>query len=303
MITLVTGSPGAGKTLFVVSLLLTEYAASGRKIYTNIDGFDCEAANALPAALKAGTEYLPCSKQTPFEWMNFEDGALFVFDEVQEQYFVRNAMAKVPLYVSKFETHRHHGFDFIFITQGPRLLDTHFRALIGRHFNLYRSFNWKKSRLSDWNSINLDPNPKQSKDTALVRTFDFKKEHFRFYKSASLHTMKARVPWRVVGFVGFAFAVLAGGAFFGFRAVVGLTEPDGEFYTNLDGRAVQAAQGPVGCSHRLVAVVGDRVLLSSLNGPLTVRPASLHKGGVVMTSNTQWGTVCDGPRKGRGDND
>jgi hypothetical protein len=121
-------------------------------------------------------------------------------------------MSKVPKFIQQYETHRHKGFDFYFITQGPRLLDRHLMDLVGFHIHLYRPFGMKRSVIYEWNAVNLQPNPSQTKNTAIKKTFVFPKRIFKLYKSATVHTVKLRLPWKVIAFLTFAFSFLGYGS-------------------------------------------------------------------------------------------
>jgi zona occludens toxin len=192
-ITLVTGTPGAGKTLYAVKMLVDDLAPSGRPIYADINGLDVPFDNVHAI-----------DPTVPKTWHmgDYPDGSIFIFDEVQQSYPPRNSQSKVPPFVAAFETHRHRGFDFVFITQAPRLLDRHLTELIGRHIHLWRPFNWKQARVLEWQAVNMTPQPPMSRSNALANTFQFPKKYFRFYKSASMHTMKMIIPWKVVFMIG-----------------------------------------------------------------------------------------------------
>ena len=194
-ITLITGTPGAGKTLYAVKKLVEELVPSGRQIFVNINGLDVPNENVHP-----------CDDETPMKWMDYPDGSIFIFDEVQRQYPFKNAMSKVPDYITAYETHRHRGMDFYFITQGPHLLERHLFPLIDRHFHIYRPFGLKRSTVLEWNGVNPTPAPRQSRTNAMIKSFNFPKKYFSLYKSATVHTVKMRVPWKLVIVVGLVFA-------------------------------------------------------------------------------------------------
>lgn len=194
-ITLVTGTPGAGKTLYTVQLLVEKLHKQGRRIFHNISGLDLRELAKIgvnPFMIHA------VGDDGPFEWFEYPDGSMFIFDEVQRQYPPRNTMSKVPKFISEYETHRHRGMDFYFITQGPRLIDRHLHDLITRHFHLYRAFGMKRSQVYSWNAVNPNPNPAQTKKNSVNAQFAFPKKMYRLYKSASLHTVKREIPWKIV---------------------------------------------------------------------------------------------------------
>jgi zona occludens toxin len=129
-ITLVTGKPGAGKTLWALGEVLAAVRA-GRVVFCNVDGLD-PSVGALPVG-DSGDAVADARA-----WETLPDGALIVLDECQRAFPPRNSMAAVPAYISGFETHRHRALDFVLITQGPRLIDRHLHDLIDRHVHLFR---------------------------------------------------------------------------------------------------------------------------------------------------------------------
>ena len=186
-INLVTGTPGAGKTLYVVRELVEILLPQNRPIYHNIAGLEVQS------------EYLhEISDEGVRSWFTFPEHSIFIFDECQRNFPPRNPMSTVPQYISEFETHRHKGMDFYLITQGPSLIDRHIHPLVETHTHLYRPFGLKRSTVFKWNTVNPSPNPKQSRLTSQTRNFVFPKKYFAAYKSASQHTIKPRIPWVLI---------------------------------------------------------------------------------------------------------
>lgn len=214
-IAVVTGTPGAGKTLFVVAELVSKLHGSGRTIYHDIDGLDhaaiAELAGVTGAHVEGQLRAMPCDGVTPTTWMSAEDGAIFIFDEAQRDYRARNASSNVPAHVAPLETHRHRGFDFVFITQHPTMLDSHVQNLCTRHVDLYRPFNFSRTTVAEWQIINKNPRPVQTRADSKKNAFVFPKKLFAAYQSATVHTMQRAIPWKLVG----VFGVVAVGAVVG----------------------------------------------------------------------------------------
>lgn len=208
MITLVTGTPGAGKTLWNVNNILKNLLKQNRPIYSNIDGLKIDGVIAV-------------DQDAMTKWMEYPHGSIFIFDECQTVYRPRASGAKVPDYIAAFETHRHHGFDFFLITQYPGFLDKNIRELVGLHVHLYRPFNLKRSQVFEWPAVNPDPNPAQSSSTAARKQFVFPKAAYQHYQSASSHTMKVRLPLGAI--ILFALGVIAAGGagFYAFNSMFG----------------------------------------------------------------------------------
>lgn len=192
-VVLITGRPGAGKTLSAVKMLIEEVLPTGRQVFADIDGLDYEGLGV--ARLVQGDEdpVQACQK-----WHTVPEGSVIFIDECQRVFPVRNPASKVPEWVSEFETHRHKGLDVYLITQGPRLIDRHIHDLVDRHVHLYRAFGLKRSTRYEWNGINTSPDPTQDTDNATKQNFTFPAKYFAAYKSASMHTAKARLPWKPI---------------------------------------------------------------------------------------------------------
>lgn len=206
MITLITGGPGMGKSALAVKLLVTQY--SNRPIFTNIKGLTLEHSK-LPK-LEEWTVEEENDQGTFEHYFTFPAGAIVVIDECQQFFRPRATGARVPPYVSAFETHRHKGIDFILITQGSGLLDANIRKLVkgGLHIFLKSSyvgrFRYEKSEV-----INEDD--KSSYGLATKRKYKLPSDVFHLYKSAELHTKPPRAKLPMAAFV-IVLAVVVGGA-------------------------------------------------------------------------------------------
>lgn len=185
MITIITGTPGAGKTALAVSML-TE--VTGRPIY--VDG--------IP---ELQIPHEVCDGQ---KWHELPDGALIVIDEAQRVFRPRSQGSQVPEYVAQLETHRHRGIDIWLVTQHPTLLDANVRKLCNRHVHLRAM--WSGRRLYEWSEV-ADPSSRSERETSASRKYKLPKKVFGLYKSASLHTKQPRrIPvWAFV----IAFAIVA----------------------------------------------------------------------------------------------
>jgi zona occludens toxin len=187
VITLVTGTPGAGKTLFAVHHIVKELLPQKRLIFSNINGLK------IP-------QVWDCGPDGPFRWQEYPDGTIFVFDEVQHQWPAERRVSDVPPSVKALDTHRHRGMDFVLITQSPMGIDPRVRRLIGRHIHLHRPLNGGYARLMDWPTVQTDPNPPTAYD-------DGARQFFK-YPRVCLTSTKARVSTRCArGFRGVSLAL------------------------------------------------------------------------------------------------
>lgn len=171
MITLITGIPGSGKTLFAVSQLLAGEYKTRRLLVSGIDGLtvphevlDDDGVRRWPELVQAGD--------------------VVVIDEVQRLWRPRAVGSKVPDDIARLETHRHLGVDFVLITQHPMLLDQNVRRLVGRHIHVRRIFGAGAALLYEWDHAS---DPGRVKD-ATSRSFRYPRSAFALYKSAEVHT-------------------------------------------------------------------------------------------------------------------
>lgn len=193
MITLITGTPGAGKTLYTVAEELPKF--SGRPLF--VDG--------IPDLL---IEHQPFAG-TPETWHEWApEGAVLVVDEAQRVWRPRGSGAQVPPGVAALETHRHKGIDIVVITQHPNLIDQNVRRLVGRHIHVRRLFGWKRALVYEWDAA-TDP---ARVSTAIKRSWAYPKKAFSQYKSASMHQARGqRIPIVLVLAVVAALAVPVAG--------------------------------------------------------------------------------------------
>lgn len=174
MITIITGAPGTGKSAALVSLL--KQLAKGRAIY----------CNGIPD-LKIDHQEL----KDPNDWHNeVPDGSIIVIDEVQRVWRPRGPGQKVPPDIAALETHRHRGIDFYIVTQGPRLVDSNVRALVGRHVHL-RDIGILGRYWYEWPECN-DQCATAWKNAPIKKRYRLPKAIFSEYKSATEHIKPIR---------------------------------------------------------------------------------------------------------------
>ena len=196
MITLITGSPGSGKTLYCVDKLVRpiigtnvagvdengDPATYDRRVYSNINGL------LLDHELVDGPwlENLYSNKQP---------GAFVVFDEVQRVWPNRPVGSKKPAAVEYLETHRHDGIDLVLMTQNPQLLDPAVRKLVGRHLHMRRIGGLGASVVYEWDACS-DTLRFKSAFTKIL--YKYSRSAYQLYKSARVHTkQKRKLPFAV----------------------------------------------------------------------------------------------------------
>lgn len=186
MLYLITGTPGSGKSLFAVSKIL-EYVEENKKlleqgkeprnIYADIDELNIEGVEPAPddwrdtlTALSFFT--MRYNKEKEFKKSKFDNQ---VCDDLQ--------------------IHRHTGHDIYGITQFPVLLHPNFRAVVGMHYHLHRGWGLSSATVFTWAYCVDAPNAPSNKKIAEGSfRFTYPKDAYKYYKSATQHTHKSRIP-------------------------------------------------------------------------------------------------------------
>lgn len=192
MITLITGTPGSGKTLYAVSKIL-EYVEQNKRllqegkeprmIYANIDGLNIEGVEPAPN-----------------DWRDTPDGSIIFYDEIQQLEPYKKSRFDNDI-CDALQVHRHTGHDIFGITQFPVLLHPNFRAVVGMHQHLHRGWGLSAATVFNWAYCVDAPNaPSNKKLAEHTFRFNYPKQLYKYYKSATQHTHKARLPKRI--FIG-----------------------------------------------------------------------------------------------------
>ena len=198
MLSLITGVPGSGKTLWLVNQLMTNKALKDRPLYV------C----GIPE-LKIPHESI--TAEQVHDWPNWAPtGAIIVVDECQKVFRPRRSGADVPAYVAELETHRHRGLDFYLLTQNPRLIDSNVRDLVGEHRHIGKTLLGFR-RMLYWNSGGAK-NPAARRDIAeaVVSPYVLPKAAMGMYKSAEEHTKLGGKVSRMVYVLPLAVIITAG---------------------------------------------------------------------------------------------
>jgi zona occludens toxin len=187
MLTLITGTPGAGKSLYSVWEIARKVPGStvenGQeivhlKLYSNVKNLLVEH------------EFIDGDDLNRWhEWA--KPGDVILFDEVQEVWRPRSLGSKVPDCIAKLETHRHMGVDLILVTQHPMLLDPNIRRLVNQHIHMRRITKTVAMRY-EWDHCENPGNTRTCVDSGV---WFHPKKAYELYKSAQLHTKPtARMP-------------------------------------------------------------------------------------------------------------
>lgn len=194
MLTLITGSPGAGKTALAVSMLRDFIKVNPSRPVFVMGIPDLKLPHSpVPPFDEWVRQVASPDDSTVMLWeFSFPEGALIIIDEAQSVFRPRAQGVKVPPHVAAFETHRHLGIDFWLITQHPGLIDANIRKLVRKHNHLRQ--HWAGREVLEWSEA-VDPSSRTDRAVAVRRPFRLPKSIFSEYRSASLHVKtRQRVP-------------------------------------------------------------------------------------------------------------
>lgn len=197
MIILFTGVPGAGKTLNAIKFIAEDPQFKDRPVYY----FGIKELT-LP--------WTQLTDQEVKEWYDLPRGAVIVIDECQNVFPLRNVRAEAPVHVSHLNTHRHYGMDIVLITQHPRLLDSSVRPLVGQHQHFERKYGWSRVKRITFEKCQENTDARSARDLAQIKQVQFDKKYYGVYKSAEVHTHKARVPLKLVAALAFLALIVPG---------------------------------------------------------------------------------------------
>ena len=209
MITLITGVPGAGKTLNTIKWVSENYGDDRQIYYRGIAGLTLD--------------WVELSDEEAKEWYTLPKGAVIVIDEAHQVWPMRSPSAKLPEGVSRMDTHRHGGYDIFLITQMPKRLDFQARSYVGLHHHYERAFGWESTRRMEWQECVDDPKDYHRRQEAQISRVNFDKKYYEKYKSAEVHTVKKRVPKKAIWLLG-AVAFTATAAVIAYDSVTSRSE-------------------------------------------------------------------------------
>lgn len=200
MIYLTTGANGAGKTLITLYDVRQQQLKENRPVYYH--GFDMHEEKAKEFGWQ---------KFDPKKWQDLPDGSICIMDECQNEFPIRRSGSEVPDYVNAIAQHRRRrGFDFWMISPHPSLIDVFVRRLIDKpswHRHMKRAFGADMVSELKFSAPDMKCEEPGAGARAEVTMRPYPKEVYSWYRSASLHTGKKKIPKQVYVFGACLIAV------------------------------------------------------------------------------------------------
>lgn len=218
-INVVTGTLGAGKTLFAIQQAdLLVQTGQAKVIYqVGINEPDTRKLPHLPFPLH--------------EWVEYADrgelkDAVVIVDEFHKL-MPQRGPGRPPKWIEEFAEARKRGCIFIFLTQSVEF--DHFLkgTRLNKHYYLSRKGFLARSTIYEW-TARFVADPESNKDArkeAVITLWRHPKKYYDWYVSAERHRFKIRLPLRVWAAL-FFLPVLGYVAYNGFSRVQGLASGD-----------------------------------------------------------------------------
>jgi len=214
MMYLISGQPGNGKTLRAMAFMRDTYEANmaqvkegkaqPRRFFTNVAG----------ATAEENPEAFPWVEKLPDhnDWTKLPDGSFVLYDEAHADGNTAGLERYGKLFPStgkpgesddprirSMSTHRHRGFDLVFVTQWPSKIHHQVRTLVGSHVHMNRAFGLQRAGVLTWGRVQPDPYDERQRDKAEEEIWSYPKDVYARYRSATLHTAshKFKVPAKV----------------------------------------------------------------------------------------------------------
>lgn len=244
MITLITGQPGNGKTALAVWQYIREAIAQGRVVYTL--GIPKLKLPCVPLSRNEMAKWHECHpKKNPDDedevpvLKNIDEGSLLVVDEAQKLWKPQGTTSSPDIdYLSE---HRHHGLDFVIMTQYPFLVHRNVRALVTKHIHIRST--WLGKSLNEWPDWQEHPHTRSVIADSVKTRYNIPPAVFPLYESASIHTkVKHRTPLRFYLTIG-VFILLPIMAYWSYSRIMIRAHPNQPDKSSIFNTAIAAGVG------------------------------------------------------------
>lgn len=204
---LISGLPGNGKTALAVEHLLQQAAKAERPLFAfGIDGLKLGLATIMkdPTQWNAedpdGDATCDCHQDGRLHAHLIPDGSLIYVDEAWKWFgHLQDATRQAtPKHVLGLAEHRHRAIDFVWTTQMPSQIYPFARALIQDHWHVVRRYGTHMIDVYKWGELCEDVKSQAKRELSVKETRTLPKVSFDAYQSATAHTIKAKIPLRIL---------------------------------------------------------------------------------------------------------
>lgn len=210
MINLLVGSPGHGKTQFMISKIL-ELIKDNEKLEN--DGKEprqifCDINELM----------IPEIEPAPDDWRTAPDGSIIIYDEVhmRKAYEYKGNVYSQDQMIKDLTIHRHTNKDIWLITQDPQRIEKGIHKLIDRMYYIKRPASKPKyTNVFEFDKWLSNPEAAANRNAKHKKYLDFYRFNFddkfqKLYKSATDHTsIKFALPKQLLTYVGIVVAIIA----------------------------------------------------------------------------------------------
>lgn len=233
MFTLISGLPGSGKSLHTIKLVEKERVrpdGSKRAVYywgipdLKLDWIPLHSEASTPEQARSRYDQglahaLP---EDAFGWFNVPPESIVVIDECQYIFpkLTQKQAAAPPEHYKQLAIHRHSGTDLYCMTQHPSLIAVEARRQVQRHWHLERPFGLNYTNRLAWERA-MSPDDRAARAQAAVEKMTLDPAMFGLYRSAQVHNVQKRLPWKKIAVLGLA---IVGAIAFGVSAFFRVTD-------------------------------------------------------------------------------
>lgn len=230
MITLVTGSPGTGKTLYTVEkFILGELEKQSKAVQAGELSFDyCVSEKVVDSSMSLNQdtrvekvekvfrslnierpiysninalniENVKTIDEDDYDYNKYPEGSVIIYDECQKLPSFASKTRTPDAIVESLQTHRHHGYDIIFITQSPSFINKYVKDVVGHHIHFRSLLKGRQSVGYEWSECQENPSSETSKRLVENKiNFFYPKRLFGLYKSTVLDTHKQSILQTII---------------------------------------------------------------------------------------------------------
>ena len=216
MMFLITGQPGNGKTLRAMWVMEQEYDRNAAAVKAGKEQPRRFFSNIAGSTKDENPDAFPWVERMPEDndWTKLPDGSFVIYDECHADGQTPELARYGVLFPSTgkpgessdpriraMSTHRHRGFDMVFMTQYPNKVHHNVRSLLGSHTHMNRSMGLAAAGVLTWSRVQSDPYDERQREKAEEEIWKYPKDLYKRCRSSSLHTSahKFKIPKKVWG--------------------------------------------------------------------------------------------------------